>query len=277
MKDLSCCVTSCEKPLDGSYWDLQYQLATTGWDLGVISPPIKAYIDQLTDKEISILIPGCGDTYEAEYLLEKGFTNITVLDIAPTLIEKLKVKFKNRKAIRIIQGDFFEHQATYDLILEQTFFCALPPPMRQKYIWKMHQLLAKGGKIVGLLFDRNFEVSPPFGGNKATYEALFSDAFHLKTLETCTNSVTPRAETELFFVFQKKSEVEVQCYSLTGITCSNCTKTVLQKITALAGVIAAQINSSFTDLVVVSTAALGLQELKDVLAYEPEYTLKEIV
>ena len=139
MKDLSCCVTSCEKPLDGSYWDLQYQLATTGWDLGVISPPIKAYIDQLTDKEISILIPGCGDTYEAEYLLEKGFTNITVLDIAPTLIEKLKVKFKNRKAIRIIQGDFFEHQATYDLILEQTFFCALPPPMRQKYIWKMHQ------------------------------------------------------------------------------------------------------------------------------------------
>ena len=129
---------------------------------------------------------------------------------------------------------------------------------------------------MGLLFDRNFEVSPPFGGNKATYEALFSDAFHLKTLETCTNSVTPRAETELFFVFQKKSEVEVQCYSLTGITCSNCTKTVLQKITALAGVIAAQINSSFTDLVVVSTAALGLQELKDVLAYEPEYTIKEI-
>lgn len=277
MKDLSCCVTSCEKPLDGSYWDLQYQLATTGWDLGVISPPIKGYIDQLTDKGISILIPGCGDTYEAEYLLEKGFTNITVLDIAPTLIEKLKLKFQNRSAIRIIQGDFFEHQATYDLILEQTFFCALPPPMRQKYVWKMHQLLAKEGKIVGLFFDRDFEVSPPFGGNKATYEALFSDAFHLKTLETCINSATPRAETELFFVFQKKLDVVAQCYSLTGITCSNCTKTVLQKITALAGVIGAQINSSFTDLVVVSSAPIGLQELKDVLAYEPEYTIKEIL
>jgi hypothetical protein len=44
----------------------------TGWDLGQVSPPLKAYIDQLTDKNLRILIPGCGNSYEAEYLLEKG-------------------------------------------------------------------------------------------------------------------------------------------------------------------------------------------------------------
>ena len=130
MEDITCCVKSCEKPLDQSYWDLQYQSETTGWDLGTISPPIKAYVDQLKDTTISVLIPGCGNTYEAEYLLEKGFANITVIDIAPTLVEKLKEKFKNTTAIRIIQGDFFEHKGSYDLILEQTFFCALPPQMR---------------------------------------------------------------------------------------------------------------------------------------------------
>lgn len=273
MEDLNCCVTSCDKPLDASYWDLQYQSDTTGWDLGTISPPIKDYIDQLTDTTVSVLIPGCGNTYEAEYLLEKGFTNITVIDIAPTLVEKLKEKFKSTAAIRIIQGDFFEHKGSYDLILEQTFFCALPPQMRQKYVWKMHQLLSKNGKIAGLLFNRSFEVSPPFGGSKTEYEQLFSKAFYFKILETAYNSVTPRAQSELFFVFEKKSEVIVQCFALSGITCSNCTKTVLQKIGVIPGVINAQINSTFTDLIVMSTNEISLEQLKEVLAYEPEYSI----
>ncbi|MEM0577022.1 methyltransferase domain-containing protein [Flavobacterium polysaccharolyticum] len=273
MEGITCSVKSCEKPLDQSYWDLQYQSETTGWDLGTISPPIKAYVDQLKDTTISVLIPGCGNTYEAEYLLEKGFTNITVIDIAPTLVEKLKEKFKNTTAIHIIQGDFFEHKGSYDLILEQTFFCALPPQMRQKYVWKMHQLLSKNGKKAGLLFNRSFEVSPPFGGSKTEYEQLFSEAFHFKILETSYNSVTPRAQSELFFVFKKKAEVIVQCFALSGITCSNCTKTVLQKIGEITGVINTQINSTFSNLIVMSTNEISLEQLKEVLAYEPEYSI----
>jgi hypothetical protein len=39
---------------------------TTGWDLGWYLP-IKNYIDTLKDKDIAILIPGCGNTYEAAY------------------------------------------------------------------------------------------------------------------------------------------------------------------------------------------------------------------
>ena len=50
-------------------------------------------IDTIYNKEAKILIPGCGNTYEAEYLLEQGFTNITVIDIAPTLVENLKKKY----------------------------------------------------------------------------------------------------------------------------------------------------------------------------------------
>ena len=137
----------------------------------------------------------------------------------------------------------------------------------------MHQLLSRNGKKAGLLFNRSFEVSPPFGGSKTEYEQLFSEAFHFKILETSYNSVTPRAQSELFFVFEKKSEVIVQCFALSGITCSNCTKTVLQKIGAITGVINAQINSTFTDLIVMSTNEISLGQLKEVLAYEPEYSI----
>lgn len=100
MENIQCCVVSCEQPLDKMYWDNQYQTNTIGWDLGEVSPPIKSYIDTLQNKEKRILIPGCGNTYEAEYLLKQGFTNITVIDIAPTLVKKLQ---KNMLTIQILQ------------------------------------------------------------------------------------------------------------------------------------------------------------------------------
>ena len=75
--------------LDQEYWDTQYISNTTGWDLGEVSPPIKSYIDTIEDKNISILIPGCGNSYEAEYLLKNHFTNVTVIDFAPTLVKNL--------------------------------------------------------------------------------------------------------------------------------------------------------------------------------------------
>ncbi len=88
-----------EKILDQNYWDTQYKTNSTGWDLGKVSPPIKEYIDKLDDKNLRILIPGCGNSYEAEYLLERGFTNITLIDIAPSLVENLQVKFQGQSAI----------------------------------------------------------------------------------------------------------------------------------------------------------------------------------
>ena len=197
-------MTSHKKNLDQNYWDMQYIDNNTGWDLGKVSPPIKEYIGTLKDKNISILIPGCGNSYEAEHLLNEGFTNITVIDIAPTLIENLQKKFKNNPNIQIILGDFFEHQADYELIIEQTFFCALPPTMREQYVSKMHQLLSDKGKLIGLLFNKTFESGPPFGGSQSEYEQLFEPHFEFLQMDLCQNSIKPRANCELFIEFQKK-------------------------------------------------------------------------
>ena len=195
---------SNEKRLDQEYWDIQYKTNATGWDLGKVSPPIKEYIDTLEDKNISILIPGCGNSHEAEYLLSQGFTNITLIDIAPTLVENLQEKFKSYPNIKIVLGDFFAHQGKYDLVIEQTFFCALPPTMREKYVVEMHKILKDKGLLVGLLFNKTFESGPPFGGSQNEYEKLFKDYFDFKIMETCHNSIKPRANSELFIEFQKK-------------------------------------------------------------------------
>lgn len=187
------------------FWETKYQENKTGWDIGAISTPLKTYIDQLTNKNLKILIPGGGNCYEAEYLHEKGFKNVQVIDIAKQPLINLKQRFPDFPINDLINTDFFNHQGSYDLIIEQTFFCALDPVLRTNYVNKMQQLLNPKGKLVGLLF--NFELTsegPPFGGSIQEYRKLFEDKFQLKVLEKCYNSIKPRNERELFLIAEKK-------------------------------------------------------------------------
>ncbi len=190
---------------DKTYWENKYIENKTGWDIGYVSTPIKEYIDQLKDKNISILIPGAGNGHEVEYLYHQGFKNITVIDIANSPLRNLAEKIPDFPKENLINQDFFDHNITYDLIIEQTFFCALDPKLRSNYVSKMVSLLNNGGKLAGLLFD--FELTsegPPFGGSKDEYLTLFSKLFNIKTLEKSHNSIKPRKEREFFFIFERK-------------------------------------------------------------------------
>lgn len=190
--------------LNKEYWENRYENNDAIWDIGHISTPLKEYIDQLEDKNIKILIPGAGNAYELDYLIEKGFQNVYVIDYAQQPIDTI---LNRNKALEkhLICDDFFNHNETYDLIIEQTFFCALQPNLRENYVSKMHNLLSEKGKIVGLLFNFPLtEVGPPFGGSYEEYVNLFSEKFILKTLEPAYNSIKPRANKELFFTFEKK-------------------------------------------------------------------------
>jgi SAM-dependent methyltransferase len=275
MSEEKCRVVTCDLPLDQTYWDNQYQANATGWDLGQVSPPIKTYINTIENKEAKILIPGCGNTYEAEYLLEQGFTNITVIDIAPTLVENLKQKFANNNNITIVLGDFFDHQGKYDFIIEQTFFCALPPTLRQKYVWKMHQLLTNYGKLFGLLFNREFEVSPPFGGSLNEYEQLFTKAFIFNSISLAGNSIPSRVNTELFIEFQKNELNQVNLYHFEGITCSGCMNTVSSKFLEINGVLNVSMNSNFSEIIIVSKTEIDIKTLQEIVSYDEKYKINK--
>ena len=110
--------------LDSNYWKNRYQANETGWDVGHISTPIKNYIDQLKEKSITILIPGCGNAHEAAYLWEHGFKNIYLVDYVKEPLDNFQKKHPDFPTSHLIHSDFFDLTGKFDLILEQTFFCA---------------------------------------------------------------------------------------------------------------------------------------------------------
>ncbi len=191
--------------MNKKYWEERYLKNEIGWDVGNITTPLKEYINQIADKTIKILLPGAGNGYEFEYLYNRGFKNTYVLDIANAPLKNIRKRMPHINPEKIINSDFFQFNDTFDLIIEQTFFCALNPDLRKKYVEKAHQLLNTKGKIAGLLFDFPLTTEgPPYGGCKEEYEALFSKKFTLKTLEKAYNSIKPRADKEFFIIFEKK-------------------------------------------------------------------------
>ncbi len=189
--------------LSKEYWKERYQKKETGWDLGEVSPPIKAYFDKIENKELKILIPGCGNGYEGRYLFNKGFKNVHLLDFASEPLETFLLNTPSFPQGNLHNEDFFRHKGKYDIIVEQTLFCAIDPSLRRNYAEHLSSLLKRGGKVVGLLFNRDFTGGPPFGGNKEEYLTYFSPYFKKVKMEECYNSIPPRNGSELFIQLEK--------------------------------------------------------------------------
>jgi thiopurine S-methyltransferase len=72
-----------------------------------------------------------------------------------------------------------------------------------EYARKTSELLVENGKLVGVIFNRDFEGGPPFGGTKEEYLNYFSIHFRRVEITECYNSIKPRMGTELFLKCEK--------------------------------------------------------------------------
>lgn len=186
------------------FWNGRYENLQIGWDTGGPTSPFVELFKTIGNKNLKVLIPGCGFAHEGKHIFDLGFKHVYLLDVS----ELARDEFLNRNPEfppeNYLIEDFFTHEGAYDLILEQTFFCALEPQYRVDYAKQMHSLLKPGGKLKGVLFDTEFEKNgPPFGGKKKEYENYFKDLFIIKKMEPCFNSIKPRLGNELFINLQK--------------------------------------------------------------------------
>ncbi len=191
--------------MEKEFWENRYESQQTGWDLGQPSPPLMELMKTTHQKDAKILIPGCGSAHEAKALMNMGFNQVWLIDISEHAVEQIRKKLTEFPQKHLICEDFFHwKEGDFDIILEQTFFCAIPPVMRENYAKTMHQKLKPGGILQGVLFNREFEGGPPFGGHEADYKKIFEPYFHFILWESCPCSIPPRANSELWFQLKRK-------------------------------------------------------------------------
>lgn len=194
------------KKLSADFWERRWQEQQTGWDIGQASPPLMQYVEPLLEDNPRILIPGAGRAYEAIALHQLGFTQVFVCDWADSAFDHLRRTAPDFPADHLLVSDFFELplEEDIDLVLEQTFFCAIDPSLRPRYVEKMHSILKPGGHLAGVLFAQPFAFAgPPFGGTKEEYETLFSSHFSILEMAISPHSIRPRLGNELFIELLK--------------------------------------------------------------------------
>jgi SAM-dependent methyltransferase len=187
------------------YWNNRYLEKASPWDLGKPSAPLMDFMSRWTDKSARILLPGGGGGHEAAALYQMGYTNIHLLDWSPEVCALFLRNYPFFPPTQVHCEDFFQHQHQYDLVLEQTFFCALPITLRDRYVQHMASILKPGGTLAGVMFNFPIvEAGPPWGGDADEYRRRFESYFDILEMKECKTSEPSRLGRELFVQFRRK-------------------------------------------------------------------------
>lgn len=194
-----------------TYWDDKYLKDEFKWDIGYPTPIFKNWSQSLkNNSKIKICIPGCGRGHDALYLADKGF-DVYAIDFSIEAIKYINSRALNNMIdIKTLCVDFFNLNEKFDLffdyILEYTFYCAIHPENRLRYVDKCHNILKPNGKIIGIMLpiDINSNDGPPYEVERDELVNNFSDKFNVLTIDSSPFSIKKRSEIELYVEYEKK-------------------------------------------------------------------------
>ena len=189
-------------------WQRHYDDNDLGCDLGQVAPPFVKLLESNIIIPGKTLVPGCGRGHEVIYLAENGFS-VTAVDYSLGAVDYLRQAAQQRKLdCEILHIDFFDLNSSYDgvfdLLIEQTFFCAISPDQRNLYVATVARILRKGGIFVGLFYNTGQEGGPPFNTTQEDIIKHFSELFKIRNLSKVKNSAKQRKDKEILGVFVKK-------------------------------------------------------------------------
>ncbi len=169
-------------------WNLRYNNNDTPWDRGESTPELrellKTFPELWTNKRV--LVPGCGRAYDAEEIA-KVADFVVAADVSEIAIREARERF-SAENVEWLVADFFkelERDGEFDIIFEHTFFCAIPPEMREAYAEKMGRLLKPDGLLIGLFYldDEDEFTGPPWPTRTYDIERYFAERFERVPLE----------------------------------------------------------------------------------------------
>lgn len=145
-----------------NHWETVYQTKDTtkvGW-FQLVPRVSNEWIDQLNlSKKASIIDVGGGDSLLADWLLEKDFAKVSVLDISSSALEKAKIRLGglaskiNWEVSDILE---FEPKTKFDLWHDRAVFHFLTEPNdQQAYRSLVESSIVSGGYLLLMTFSKS--------------------------------------------------------------------------------------------------------------------------
>jgi 2-polyprenyl-3-methyl-5-hydroxy-6-metoxy-1,4-benzoquinol methylase len=206
-----------DKQLDRrEHWKQLYETADTthvNWYQDSVSCSLDRIQDVAPDMTTSIIDVGGGGSILVDGLLDRGYTSISVLDIALPAIELSRNRLGERASlVNWIVADVcrFEPERTYEVWHDRAVFhFLLEPTDRKAYRDVARRAISPGGKLI----ISTFAIEGPFRcagldvrqyGSSEMADELGGD-FLLERSETETH-ITPGGEEQLFWcgIFSRK-------------------------------------------------------------------------
>jgi SAM-dependent methyltransferase len=147
------------------FWNSRYEQQLTRWDLGEVSEPVQRLVEGFFPPSGQVLVPGCGRGYEVIWLERRGY-RVTAVDFADEAIRFLAEQAaEHRVQPEILQQDIFllpaQFNSRYDVLLEQTCFCAIDPSLRDDYEQLAYRVLKPGGQLLGVFMEVDAAAADP--------------------------------------------------------------------------------------------------------------------
>ena len=199
----------------GRHWESIYQAKKSdelSWHQEKPDTSLNLIAEAGLGRDAGIIDVGAGDSRLVDNLLDKGFRNITVLDVSPTALERAKKRLGSRAvSVKWVVSDVreFETGDRYDLWHDRAVLHFLTSEEDvNRYVEVVRRVLRPGGYLIVSAFSlrgptrcSGLDVRQY---SEASLKKLFSDFERIKSFED--EHVTPWGASQMFLcgVFRKK-------------------------------------------------------------------------
>lgn len=193
------------------HWDNIYskkQMTEVSWYQKVPATSLKLIEQSKVGKNSKLIDVGGGDSYLVDFLLEKCYSDVSVLDISKNAIEKSKIRLGDKgKNVSFVVSDIteFKTEDKFDLWHDRAVFHFLnEKPQIEKYVELVSQSIKKGGHLIVATFSENGPDKcsgiPISKYSIADLSALFLDGFSLENSFQEIHETPFETEQEFTFV-----------------------------------------------------------------------------
>jgi hypothetical protein len=185
-------------------WNQAYLERETPWNMNTINPLFEKHsLKLLKESGSEWLIPGAGHGHEITFF-ESYSKKVTAFDLSPQAKKEFHDLYPQSSCEYKVEDFFQSSLKIFDVVVENYFFVALDPSLRQKTIQRIHSLLKNNGFYAGVFFTRSSQEGPPFGLSEWELRAHIENLFEIKEWIRSPYSHPKRQDMELWVVLQKK-------------------------------------------------------------------------